>query len=73
MDSEWLFRLKGVIEKANLPTEIPNFEVEKIIQAMKHDKKILQGKLRFVLAKSIGEAFITDEVSPSIIEQALVE
>jgi len=39
---------------------------------MEHDKKVLEGKIRFVLAKSIGTVFITDEVSPSLIEQALV-
>ena len=72
-DRSELFRLKGVIEKANLPTEIPNFEVEKIIQAMKHDKKILNGKIRFILPESIGNVFITDEVSPSLMKEALVD
>ena len=70
-DRNELVRLKNVIERANLPTEIPNLEVEKIIQAMKHDKKILKGKIRFILPKSIGNVFITDEVSPSLVEQAL--
>ncbi len=66
-------RLKDLIARAGLPTELPSLELEKLIQAMKHDKKILQDKLRFVLPKSIGEVFITDEVSPSLIEQVLVE
>jgi len=72
LDRNELVRLKGVIERADLPTEIPNLEVEKIIQAIKHDKKILRGKMRFILPKSIGNAFITDEVSLSLIEQVLV-
>ena len=71
LDRDELVRLKSVIKGANLPTEIPDLEVAKIIQAMKHDKKILQGKLRFALPKSIGDVFITDEVSPSLIEQVL--
>jgi 3-dehydroquinate synthase len=66
-------RIKNLIAQAGLPTELPSLELEKLIQAMKHDKKILQGKLKFALPKSIGEAFITDEVSPSLIEKALVE
>ncbi|HEX9976732.1 MAG TPA: 3-dehydroquinate synthase, partial [Dehalococcoidales bacterium] len=66
-------RIKKLIAQAGLPTELPSLELEKLIQAMKHDKKILQGKLKFALPKSIGEAFITDEVSPSLIEKALVE
>jgi 3-dehydroquinate synthase len=66
-------RIKNLIAQAGLPTELPSLELEKLIQAMKHDKKVLQGKLKFALPKSIGEAFITDEVSPSLIEKALVE
>jgi 3-dehydroquinate synthase len=66
-------RIKNLIAQAGLPTELPSLELEKLIQAMKHDKKVLQGKLRFALPKSIGEAFITDEVSPSLIEKTLVE
>ncbi len=73
IDKNDVTRLKNVIARAGLPTEIPSSELEKLIQAMGHDKKILQGKLRFVLPKSIGSVFITDEVSPSLIEQTLVE
>jgi len=71
LDQKEVSRLKSLITRAGLPTEIPDLEVEKIIQVMKHDKKILQGKLRFALPKSIGNVFITDEVSPSLVEQAL--
>ena len=71
LDKNEVIRLRSLIARANLPTEIQNLEVEKIIQAMKHDKKILKGKIRFILPKSIGNVFITDEVSPSLVEQAL--
>ena len=72
LDKNELIRLKGIVEKAGLPTEMPNLDVEKIIQAMKHDKKVWQDKIRFVLLKSIGSVFITDEVSPSLVEKVLV-
>ncbi len=73
LDTNEVTRLKGVIASTGLPTQLPSLELEKLIQAMKHDKKVLQGKLRFVLPKSIGRVFITDEVSPSLVEEALVE
>ena len=73
LDKNEVIRLRSLIARAGLPTEIPSLEVEKIIQAMKHDKKILKGKIRFVLPKSIGDVFITGEVSPSLIEEALAE
>ncbi len=72
LDESDATRLTDVIRKAGLPTEMPDLKMEDIIQAMKHDKKVEQDKIRFVLLKSIGDAFITDEVSPSLVEEALV-
>ena len=66
-----LVRLKNLIARAGLPAEIPDLEKEKIIRAMKHDKKVLKEKVRFVLLKSIGRVLVTDEVSPSLVEEVL--
>ena len=65
-------RLKQLIQRAGLPTEIPNLNIDRIIQAIEHDKKIIRGKVRFILPKSIGNVLISDEVTPSLIEQVLV-
>lgn len=72
LDMNDLNRLKEVITRAGLPTELPTLEYDDIIQVMKHDKKIIRGKIRFVLPRTIGEVFITDEVSLSLVEQVLV-
>jgi 3-dehydroquinate synthase len=64
-------RIKSVIAKAGLPVKVPQFEVGKIIQAMQHDKKRVEGKNRFILPKSIGEVFMTDEVTDSMVESVL--
>ncbi|MFH0768145.1 MAG: 3-dehydroquinate synthase [Chloroflexota bacterium] len=66
-------RIRNVIARADLPTKIPGFEPSRLIQAMGHDKKTLQGKIRFVLPESIGNASINDEVNLPLIEQTLVE
>jgi 3-dehydroquinate synthase len=73
LDNDDVIRLRNLTARAGLPTELPFLELTKLIQAMRHDKKVLQGKMRFALLKSIGEVFITDEVRPSLIEEALVE
>ena len=73
LDKNELVRLKEVIQRADLPVKIPSLKTEEIIQAMEHDKKILRGKIRFVLPKSIGNVFVTDEVSTSLVEQVLVD
>jgi 3-dehydroquinate synthase len=67
-----VMRLERVIRKAGLPMEMPELSVEEVMQAMKHDKKVAQDKIRFVLLKSIGNAFITDEVDPSLVEEVLI-
>ena len=72
LDKNEVIRLRNLITRAGLPTEIPSLKVKRIIQAMKHDKKILKGKIRFILPKSIGNGFITDEVGTPLIEEALV-
>ena len=70
-DNNGLVRLKSLLESAGLPTKMPRLDSDIIIQAMKHDKKITGGKVRFVLPKAIGEVFITDEVDLSLIEEIL--
>jgi 3-dehydroquinate synthase len=72
LDESEAVRLEEVIKKAGLPTEMPELDMAEVAQAMKHDKKVRQDKIRFVLLKSIGHAFITDEVSPSLVEEVLI-
>lgn len=73
IDRKEVSRLQSLLVRVGLPTEIPDLEIKKLIGSMKHDKKVLQGKLRFALPESIGAVFITDEVNPSLIEEALAE
>ncbi|MFH1031926.1 MAG: 3-dehydroquinate synthase [Chloroflexota bacterium] len=71
LDKKSLARLKNVIVKAGLPVDMQGFDQDGLIKAMKHDKKVSQGKLNFVLPKSIGEVLIKDDVGLTIIEEAL--
>ncbi len=72
LDESDVIRLTNVIKKAGLPTEMPDLPIEDIIAAMEHDKKVRQDKIMFVLLKSIGDAFITDKVTRSLVEEVLV-
>ena len=71
LDKKELSRLKSVIEKAGLLAGMPKLNMEAIIRAMKHDKKVLRDKIRFVLLESIGKAFIIDEVGTDLVEQVI--
>jgi 3-dehydroquinate synthase len=73
LDKNELLRLNRLVQRAGLPTKMPDLKVEEIVQAITHDKKVLRGKVRFILPKSLGSVFITDEVSLSSVEQILVD
>ena len=42
-----------------------------LLDLMGQDKKVVAGKLRFILARGIGEAFITSDVPPEVVLEAL--
>jgi 3-dehydroquinate synthase len=64
-------RLEDIIGKAGLPTKMPDFDRADVLRAIKHDKKVRQDKVRFILLKSIGNAFISDDVDPEVVEEVL--
>lgn len=73
LSDEDLNNIKEIITSAGLPIKIPGLPVEKMIQVMKHDKKNVGGKVRMVLIRTTGEAFMTDEVDPGTLEEVLEE
>jgi 3-dehydroquinate synthase len=71
-DEGEVVRLENLIMAAGLPVKIPELDREEIMQAMRHDKKVRGDKIRFVLLRSIGNAFISDEVDPALVKEVLV-
>jgi len=65
-------RQDNLITKAGLPTEIPTeLAIEDILETIKSDKKVRDGKVRFILPTAIGRVIISDQVTSKIITQAL--
>jgi 3-dehydroquinate synthase len=53
--------LKNILSSAKLPTDIPDYiDREELIKKLYTDKKVKNGKLRFVFQKGIGEIMIFD-------------
>jgi len=62
-------RVKALIERYNLPTQLHNpLSITDLMAAMQKDKKNRAGKLRFVSMQTIGEAITTEEVDYALIE-----
>jgi 3-dehydroquinate synthase len=68
---EDLKRINDLVMKAGLPVRIPGLDIPAMLKAMQHDKKKLEDKVRFILPKTIGEVFISDEVSASTLNEVL--
>ncbi|MEO1137592.1 MAG: 3-dehydroquinate synthase, partial [Pseudomonadota bacterium] len=70
-------RVKLHLAAQGLPTEIHDLEdgirAADIAGYMMQDKKVEQGKLTLILAKSIGEAFIEKDVNPDTVVDFLKE
>jgi 3-dehydroquinate synthase len=67
-------RIKNLIEAAGLPVNLPDFSREQkgiLLEAMKHDKKVVNNKIRFVLLKAIGRPVVVDDVEPALVEEVL--
>jgi 3-dehydroquinate synthase len=64
-------RLQNLICQAGLPLTMPEIDINAIMEAITHDKKISGGKIRFILPLKIGRAAISDRVDTAMIAAAL--
>jgi len=66
-------RMVSLFEQAGLPTQIKltALQTKQLFAAMQLDKKVSDGKIKFVLAKRIGQVVSGQIVEPAIIRQSL--
>jgi len=57
---------RGLLQSMQLPLEIPAaMTPQSFLDVMVRDKKVVDGRMRLVLLRSIGEAWVADDVSGS--------
>ncbi|MCF6313466.1 MAG: 3-dehydroquinate synthase [Verrucomicrobiales bacterium] len=65
-------RLIAALKLVQLPTQLdPSIDREKILRILRLDKKFIDGQIRFVLLKSIGNAFVSKDITFTDIETAV--
>lgn len=64
-------RSKALFTQAGLPLSGPRLGAQRYAELMGLDKKVANGKVRFVLLQALGHAVITDEVPAALLEQTL--
>ncbi|OEU78276.1 MAG: 3-dehydroquinate synthase [Desulfobacterales bacterium S5133MH4] len=74
LDSASYTRIVDLIKEYKLPTRIPaGFDTAQITAFMATDKKVVGGRIHFVLVKEIGTPFVTPEIPPDVVEGAIEE
>ena len=71
-------RLTAHLGAVGLPTGLtgiagPDWTPERLLHHMGRDKKVVGGRLTFVLARGIGDAFVTRDVPPNAVVATLQE
>ena len=64
-------RLRRLIELCGLPVVAPKCPASLMLEAMAMDKKVIGGRMRFVLAKRIGEVSVESDVPQGKLDQTL--
>lgn len=65
-------RIRRLVTSAGLPTEPPaELPAERLRELMAVDKKVLDGRLRLVLLQHLGEAVVTSDVDPALLDMTL--
>ncbi len=72
-DSSVPERLRSVLRRAGLPTELPPVPAQDLVDCMYLDKKARGGRLRFALVEELGRARTGVEVPEEVVRRVLQE
>jgi len=63
--------IRACYQSIDLPLEVPGFSAEQWLDAMGHDKKNVGSRIRYILLRGVGDAFLAEDVSPDAICQLI--
>jgi 3-dehydroquinate synthase len=71
-------RVRAHLKAMGMKTDLRDIEgnlpdADALLELMGQDKKVVQGELRFVLARGIGDAFVTGDVPRETVRGLLAE
>jgi 3-dehydroquinate synthase len=73
MAAEDVVRVEKLIARTGLPTHVESVSPETALEYMRIDKKVQSGRIRLILLRKIGEAFITADYPEAALEHTLQE
>ncbi len=73
VDEQFETRQRQLLAALQLPTDMPDLDIDRFIELMQHDKKVAQGELRFVLPSQLGHVELVADVPTEDIRAAIEE
>ncbi|MDO5767882.1 MAG: 3-dehydroquinate synthase [Psychrobacter sp.] len=64
-------RIQSLLLAAKLPIVPPPIDPQVALDLMGHDKKVKKGQINLILLKALGDACVTDDFSPTLLESVL--
>lgn len=71
LDEDEFYEIRDMNVGFNLPITVDGIRAEDVLAATKNDKKMDAGKIRFILLKKMGKAFIAEDVTDQEILEAV--
>jgi len=71
-DDDYNFHIQ-ILNKFNLPTDFKDINWENCFDLIKNDKKVKDGKINWVLLKSLGNSFTKNDISEDILMEIVRE
>jgi 3-dehydroquinate synthase len=64
-------RIVNLLERMGLTSPLRGVDAERVLDAMKRDKKFIHRRNRFVLLEKVGKARVVEDVDPGLVEKSL--
>ena len=71
LDEADVARIISIFQRAGLPVTAPDLGLDRYMELMGIDKKVEGGKIRFILLRALGSAFLTAQVPQHALKSAL--
>ena len=71
IDSQLIQRQSDLLQALGLPVDVPDLDRGALLAAMRRDKKVAHGRLRFVLPSRLGHVELVGDISENDVRAAL--
>ena len=71
IDAAAVDRVLELLRRTGLPTAAPRIGAQRALELMGMDKKVLDGRIRLVLLRGLGQAVVTGDYPPEALHETL--